>query len=183
MVTNGYIAPEPLDKYIEFTDAFNVDLKAFSSDKYRRLTGADLDPVKNSLRRIAGSGRHLEVTTLIITGQNDSETEMERQSEWMADELGENVPLHLSRYFPMFKRDDPVTPGSTLLRLYEIAAKYLKYVYIGNSRFEKGQDTRCPSCDTIITRRSGYHTEHLNVEDGNCAKCGKEVYRYFTSSF
>lgn len=182
MVTNGFIAPEALDNYIEFIDAFNVDLKAFSNDMYRKLTGADLEPVKSSLRRIAGSGRHLEITTLIITGQNDSGTDMKRQAEWMADELGDTVPLHLSRYFPMFRRDDPVTPESTLFRLYETASKYLKHVYIGNSRSGKGQDTRCPSCDTLLTRRSGYHTQHINVDKGNCNNCGKEVYRYFTSS-
>ena len=144
MVTNGYINPDPLNELLKVTDAFNVDLKAFNNDFYKRLTGASLEPVKNSLKQIVKAGKHLEITTLLITGQNDNDSEMENQVRWIASELGNEIPFHLSRYFPMFKRDDPTTPHNTLLKHYEIASKYLKYVYLGNTMSETGQDTRCP---------------------------------------
>ena len=108
MVSNGFVNKDPLDEIIGFIDAFNIDLKAFNNNFYKKLTGADIEPVMNSLKQIARSGRHLEITTLIIPGQNDDEKEMELQSEWIASELGKDVPLHLSRYYPMFKREDMV---------------------------------------------------------------------------
>ena len=183
LVTNGFINPDPLNELLEVTDAFNIDLKAFNNDFYKRLTGASLEPVKNSLKQIVKAGKHLEITTLLITGQNDKDSEMEDQVRWIASELGSDVPFHLSRYFPMYKRDDPTTPHDTLIRHYEIASKYLRYVYLGNTMSETGQDTKCPNCETIVTKRSGYHIQHLNIDEGKCVECGKEIYKYFTSSF
>jgi pyruvate formate lyase activating enzyme len=182
MVTNGYINSNPLIALLEVIDAFNVDLKAFNDDFYKKLTGAKLDPVKNSLKQIVKSGRHLEITTLLITGQNDNKSEMENQAKWIASELGNEIPFHLSRYFPMYKRDDPTTPHETLLSHYEIASRYLKYVYMGNTMSETGQDTKCPECKTLVTKRSGYNTQHLGVKNGRCPVCGKEIYKYFTFS-
>jgi pyruvate formate lyase activating enzyme len=183
MVTNGYINPDPLNELLKVTDAFNVDLKAFNNDFYKRLTGASLEPVKNSLKQIVKAGKHLEITTLLITGQNDNDSEMENQVRWIASELGNEIPFHLSRYFPMFKREDPTTPHNTLLKHYEIALKHLKYVYLGNTISETGQDTICPDCGTIVTQRSGYHIQHRNINQGICSVCGKEIYKYFTLSF
>lgn len=182
MVTNGYVSEKALFEYLEYIDAFNVDLKAFNNDFYKRLTGATLEPVKKALRIIAGSGRHLEITTLIIPGRNDSVREMVDEASWIADEVGRDVPLHLSRYFPMYKRNDPATPEETLLRLYETARKYLSYVYIGNLAGVSGQDTYCPGCNNIVTRRSGYRISHPGLKLNRCSVCGKEIYRYFTSS-
>jgi pyruvate formate lyase activating enzyme len=182
LVTNGFINPDPLNELIEVTDAFNVDLKAFNNDFYKRLTGSSLEPVKNTLKQIVKAGRHLEITTLLITGQNDNDSEMEDQVKWIASELGNEVPFHLSRYFPMYKRDDPTTPHDTLFKLYDIASKSLSYVYMGNTMSETGQDTRCPCCGTVITKRSGYHVQHFNISDGRCSDCGKEIYKFFTSS-
>jgi pyruvate formate lyase activating enzyme len=183
LVTNGYVNIDPLNELLKVIDAFNIDLKAFNNNFYKRLTGASLEPVKNTLKQIIKAGKHLEITTLIITGQNDDESEMEDQVRWIASELGSEVPFHLSRYFPMFKRDDPTTPQDTLLKHYEIASKYLRYVYLGNTMSETGQDTKCPECGTIVTKRSGYHIQHLNISRGRCNVCGKEIYMYFTSSF
>lgn len=182
MVSNGFVNPLPLSEMTGFIDAFNIDLKAFNREFYRKLTGADLEPVKNSLKQIIKSDRHLEITTLIIPGRNDDSKEMRRQSEWIATELGKNVPLHLSRYFPMYKRDDPPTPIETINNLYNIATEYLDHVYIGNTHFSIGQNTVCTVCGTIVTERSGYKTRLLNLNNkGNCIKCGAEVYKYFTS--
>jgi pyruvate formate lyase activating enzyme len=183
LVTNGFINTAPLDELLEVTDAFNVDLKAFNDTFYKKLTGASLEPVKKNLKQIVKKGRHLEITTLLIPGQNDNENEMENQVKWIASELGNEVPFHLSRYFPMFKRDDPTTPHTTVLKHFEIASKHLKYVYMGNTLSETGQDTRCPHCKTVVTKRSGYHTQHLNINNGRCSVCGKEIYKYFTFSF
>jgi pyruvate formate lyase activating enzyme len=182
LVTNGYINPEPLSEILNITDAFNVDLKAFNNDFYKRLTGASLGPVKNTLKQIVRAGKHLEITTLLVTGQNDSITDMEEQVKWIADELGKDIPFHLSRYFPMYKRDDPTTPHSTLMKHYDIARKYLNFVYVGNTLSETGQDTLCPGCGLAITRRSGYLVKHINADAGKCAGCGKEIYKYFTFS-
>jgi pyruvate formate lyase activating enzyme len=183
MVSNGFVNREPLVEILEFIDAFNIDLKAFNNDFYRQLTGAELEPVKKSLKQIAGSGKHLEITTLIIPGQNDCEKEMELQSEWMAGELGENIPFHLSRYFPTYKRDNPPTPEGSLIKLFDIASEKLDYVYMGNSHSDAGQNTSCPGCGTEVTIRKGYRTILVNLdEEGKCTCCGTLIYKNFTFS-
>lgn len=183
MVSNGYVNSKPLSEMTQFIDAFNIDLKAFNNTFYRKLTGADLEPVKSILKQIAKSGRHLEITTLIIPDENDSEKEMKQQVEWIAGELGKEVPLHLSRYFLMYKRENPSTSEETLMRLYEIASARLDYVYIGNNLSDKGQNTICPKCGECVTQRSGYTTRLLNLDnEGKCSKCGNLIYRNFTIS-
>jgi pyruvate formate lyase activating enzyme len=182
MVSNGFVNRDPLAEIISFTDAFNIDLKAFNNNFYKSLAGAQLDPVKKALRQISDSGKHLEVTTLIIPGQNDDEKEMEYESEWIAGELGRDTPLHLSRYFPMFKREDPTTPVDTIKRLAEIASKHLHYVYSGNIASDNDQNTKCPKCGKTVTRRSGYNVNIQNLDKkGNCTGCGTPIYRNFTS--
>jgi pyruvate formate lyase activating enzyme len=181
MVSNGFVNPVPLKEITGFIDGFNIDLKAFNGRFYRKLTGADIEPVKDTLKQIYNSGRHLEITTLIIPGQNDDEKEMEEESEWIAGELGKGVPLHLSRYFPVFKRKDPATSQETIEKLARIASKNLDHVYIGNTLSESGQNTRCPNCGVTVTIRSGYKTKFQNLDDqGRCTGCGNMIYRYFT---
>jgi len=183
MVSNGYVNKDPLAEIVGFIDAFNIDLKAFNANFYKKLTGADIEPVKDTLKQIVKSGKHLEVTTLIIPGRNDDESEMEMESKWIADELGNTVPFHLSRYFPMYKRDDPATPQSTLNRLFDIASKYLKHVYMGNTISETGQDTSCSNCGTVVTKRTGYNTRLMNLDNyGKCTKCNTIVYKHFILS-
>ena len=183
MVSNGYVNTSPLSEFIQFIDAFNIDLKAFNKTFYKKLTGADIEPVKNSLKQISKSGRHLEITTLIIPGQNDDIKEMEEQSEWIAGELGKDVPIHLSRYFPMYRRNDPATSEETLTSLFDAASKNLDYVYMGNTLSDTGQNTLCPKCGTKVTSRSGYKTHCLNLDtEGKCTGCGNLIYRYFTLS-
>ena len=183
MVSNGYVNREPLDEITEFIDAFNIDLKAFNESFYKKLTGADLESVKETLKHLVKKEKHLEITTLIIPGRNDDVNDMENQARWIAGELGEEVPLHLSRYFPMFKREDPVTPQSTLDRLYEVASEYLKNVYLGNTGSSAGQDTLCKKCGITVTKRYGYSTRLFNLDaEGKCLKCGNLVYKHFTFS-
>lgn len=183
LVSNGYVNPEPLSEIIKFTDAFNVDLKAFNNGFYKNLTGSEIEPVKASLKQIADSGKHLEITTLIIPGQNDDEKEMALQTEWMATELGADVPFHLSKYFPTYKRVNPPTPDESLNRLFDIASKNLKYVYLGNSTSQNGHNTSCPVCGTVVTIRSGYKIRVENLdEEGRCNNCGTLIYKNFISS-
>ena len=183
MVSNGFVNPEPLQEIVQFIDAFNIDLKSFNNNFYRKLTGAELDPVKNTLRQIIKSGKHLEITTLVIPGQNDDAREMTLQSEWMAGELGCDVPLHLSRYFPTYKRDTPATSEATLKRLFDIASEKLDYVYTGNTQLDPKQNTNCSECGAIVTTRSGYETNMLNInKDGKCSCCGNLIYKNFTLS-
>lgn len=180
MVSNGYVSREALNEITGFIDAFNIDLKSFNESFYRKLTGADLKSVKESLKTIADSGKHLEITTLIIPEKNDSLIEMEEEARWIAGELGELTPLHLSRYFPMFKRDDPPTPLVTLDRLRETASRHLKYVYPGNTGTSAGQDTSCNRCGSVVTKRNGFSIRSMNLDnEGKCVKCGNPVYKHF----
>lgn len=180
MVTNGYVNREPLARLIEVIDAFNIDLKAFDDEFYRRLTGATLKPVLEAIKDVASSGRHLEITTLIVPGLNDSEDHMRREAEWIASYAGRNVPLHLSRYFPMYRRNTPSTPAETILRLREIALEFLNFVYTGNmSGLDPGSDTICPSCHTTVIRRSGYSTSLTGITaGGNCKKCNENIMKW-----
>ena len=132
MVSNGFIAPAPLDELLTCIDAFNIDLKSFSDDFYRNISGARLEPVLSSLKKIALSGRHLEITNLVIPGYNDKEEEFLAMVKWIAGELGKETVLHLSRYHPMYQMEQEATPSDTLLKLAETAGKYLLYVYVGN---------------------------------------------------
>jgi pyruvate formate lyase activating enzyme len=181
MVSNGYINNEPLSEIINFIDAFNIDLKAFNGVFYKKLTGAEIGPVRDSLKQISKAGRHLEITTLIIPGKNDDKHEMELQSEWIANELGKDIPLHLSRYFPTYKMDDPATPQDTLMGLFETASRNLSYVYMGNTNYDSGQNTVCPNCGTVVTKRSGYKTQLMNLDKGGrCTGCRNLIYKNFT---
>jgi pyruvate formate lyase activating enzyme len=183
MVSNGYVNSEPLGEIIQVIDAFNIDLKAFTDNFYRKLAGARLQPVLETLKQIGRSGKHLEITTLIIPGQNDSEKEMTLQSEWIAGELGRKIPFHLSRYFPMYRREDPATSTDTLTRLFEIASEKLDYVYMGNTHLESGQNTVCPECGSTVTIRMGYETTLLNLDNsGKCTECGTLIYKNFKLS-
>jgi pyruvate formate lyase activating enzyme len=183
VVSNGYVNSGPLQEIISFTDAFNIDLKAFSNEFYQRLTGSEIEPVKNTLKQIVESGKHLEITNLVIPGQNDKESEMSLMSEWIAKELGPYVPLHLSRYYPMYKRNDEATSQEKLIRLHRIASKYLSNVYLGNIRSETGQNTYCHECGIIVTQRTGYQVDFKNLNNiGECTKCGTMAYKYFSIS-
>jgi len=131
LVTNGYIEEEPLMRILPYIDAMNIDLKAYNETFYRDLVKGDLEKVKETISRSARRC-HVEVTTLIIPGLNDSREEMEDMCGWLAS-LSPELPLHLSRYFPKYEMTDrPPTPLGTLLELKRIAERHLKYVYLGN---------------------------------------------------
>lgn len=130
LVTNGTIEENPLRDLLPWIDAMNIDLKGFTPEFYRKLAG-DLESVKRTIR-IASESCHVEVTTLIIPGENDSDEEMNAMTEWLS-EINPEIPYHISRFFPHHKMSNtPATPVSTIQRMVEIAQKRLKHVYRGN---------------------------------------------------
>ncbi|MEA4915859.1 MAG: AmmeMemoRadiSam system radical SAM enzyme [Christensenella sp.] len=130
LVTNGMILPEPWEKLLPFVDAANIDLKAFSQEQYRAL-GGDFEAVKAAIIQAHGK-IHMELTTLIVPGWNDSEAEMRAECEWIAS-VSTAIPLHLSRFFPRHRmKNASPTPVETVLRMAKIAKEYLTYVYTGN---------------------------------------------------
>lgn len=131
LVTNGYIGIEPLMQLLPYVDAMNIDLKAYNDKFYSELVKGGLEDVKETIRRSAAHC-HVEVTTLVIPGWNDSREEMEEEARWLAS-LSRDIPLHLSRYFPKYQMTDRApTPLDTLIDLKKTADRYLKYVYLGN---------------------------------------------------
>lgn len=130
LVTNGYLNPKPLKELLPFLDAVNLDIKAFTQEFYQKLCRGRLEPVLNSAQLFAANC-HLEITTLLITGENDNLEEIAELAQWIA-QLDQGIPLHLTRYFPNYKLQLPATSRETLQKAKEVAEKYLEYVYLGN---------------------------------------------------
>ena len=171
LVTNGYLNPEPASAILEVTDAANVDLKTFSDDFYRDELGGSLKPVLRFIEE-AASAVHLEVTTLVIPGKNDSEKEISEIAKFLAS-LDRGIPLHLSAYYPTYTYVIEATPPEAVLRLTSLASEYLDYVYPGN--IAGPSDTRCPSCGSLLIERRGYHTRITGLEGGSCISCGHPI--------
>ena len=172
VVSNGYINTKPLKNLLPFIDAFNIDLKAFSDKFYRKQTKGKMKPVLNSLKTIAKSNTHLEITNLVISNLNDNEKEFEEMVKWIAFELGENIPLHLSRYFPQYKMQEPSTSIKKLEAFYEIAKQHLQHVYLGNVSDKMRSSTYCSNCGGMLVERHGYKTEINGIDEKwNCKNC------------
>ncbi len=131
LVTNGFVNPKPLKDLLPYIDAMNIDLKSMDDDFYRKVCKAGLGPVLETIKS-SHKRCHIELTNLIIPTLNDSQENFEKLVDWVVQNLGTQVPLHFSSYFPCFKMDIPSTPIRTLEKAYEIAKKKLKYVYLGN---------------------------------------------------
>lgn len=176
-VTNGYMTPEALEMINPYLDAANVDLKAFSDKYYKDLCGARLAHVQETLRRMKASGIFVEVTTLIVTGLNDDNVELQKLAEFIAHDLGAGTPWHISRFHPTYKLTDrPATPLKTLTRAREIGLQAgLKYVYTGNVPGNAGENTFCPGCGEMVIERWGFQVGALRVRDGHCQMCGGEI--------
>jgi pyruvate formate lyase activating enzyme len=174
-VTNGYITPEALREISPFLDAANIDLKGFTEEFYKNICGARLQPVLDSIRLYKELGIWIEITTLVIPGHNDSESEL-RQIAQFVRSVGEGIPWHVSRFHPTYKLiDQPRTPLETLKRARQIGIdEGLRYVYEGNAPGE-GEETACWSCAKTLVKRYGFSVEENNVRDGKCGSCGAKI--------
>jgi pyruvate formate lyase activating enzyme len=170
LVTNGFINPGPLGELLPLVDAMNIDLKASSEGFYRKVCGARLEPVLEAIRT-SYRRCHLELTNLVVPTLNDSDEDLDRLISWVA-ELGVEIPLHFSRYFPHHKLALPPTPPETLMRAYEKARKHLRYVYLGNLDLEGTSDTHCYRCQALWVKRRGYRTDVVGIAEGTCRSCG-----------
>jgi pyruvate formate lyase activating enzyme len=177
IVTNGFINREPLQELMDYIDAFSIDLKGFTNEFYRKHTKSSFDPIKESLVQIRKNDKFLEVINLVIPTLNDDPGEFEDMMKWMKDNLGENTPLHISRYFPSYKSTIEPTSPSKLKEFYNLASQYLNYVYVGNIMLNEGSNTYCHSCGTLLVKREGYYTQTPGLdEEGKCANCGNKVF-------
>jgi len=175
-VTNGYIGEDALREIQPYLDAANIDLKGFTDDFYRKICGARLQPVLDSIRLHHELGIWIEVTTLLIPGHNDSKEELEGVAGFIAS-IDPGIPWHVSRFHPDYRlRDVPATPISTLRLAREIGLKAgLKYVYEGNVPGEEREDTFCPSCGELLIKRYGFSVMKNVIRDSKCPKCGTKI--------
>jgi pyruvate formate lyase activating enzyme len=175
-VTAGYITEDARAEFFGLMDAVNVDLKAFSERFYWKICGGHLEPVLETLRYLGTeTDAWLELTTLLIPGENDSDSEIDAMTRWIADNLGRDIPLHFTAFHPSWKMmDTPHTPKSTLTRCRDIALRNgLHFVYTGNVHDPSGASTYCPGCGSLLIGRDGYHLDEwrLSVQAGEAA-CG-----------
>jgi len=182
-VTAGYIHDQPRREFFAKMDAANVDLKAFTEDFYYKLTGAHLQPILDTLVYLKHETKvWFELTTLIIPGHNDSDAEIRRMSEWIAKELGPDVPLHFTAFHPDHKMiDTPPTPPATLELARHIALDAgMHYVYCGNVHDIEGDTTFCASCQKPLIVRDWYEIRAYEVkDDGSCPHCGAKLAGHF----
>jgi pyruvate formate lyase activating enzyme len=186
-VTAGYIHAAPRRAFFDKMDAANVDLKAFTDAFYQQQTGSHLAPVLDTLQHI----RHdtdcwLEITTLLIPGLNDSTSELEAMTRWIADHLGPDVPLHFSAFHPDYRMGDvPATPAATLARARRIAlANGLRHVYTGNVHDTEGGTTFCPGCTAPLIERDWHVVLHYALDaQGNCPHCNTHIAGHFAPRF
>lgn len=175
-VSAGYQCAEPRAEFYANMDAANIDLKAFSEDFYHRICGGHLQSVLETLQYIRHeTSTWLEITTLLIPGENDSDQELDDLTQWVASHLGPDVPLHFSAFHPDWKmRDIAHTPVSTLLRARDIALKSgLRYVYVGNVHHKASSSTYCHQCGQLLIGRDWYELSDWGLNaDGNCGHCG-----------
>ncbi|MBL7214259.1 MAG: AmmeMemoRadiSam system radical SAM enzyme [Phycisphaerae bacterium] len=177
-VSNGFMSIEAVDFVKPWLDGINIDLKAFTEDYYRSLCKARLAPVLDTIRYIAQkTDIWLEITTLIVPGENDSDEELRSIAEFIAKEASVDVPWHVSRFYPQYKMDDTQpTEAKALERAYDIGRQAgLRYVYIGNLPGGRAESTFCHSCGALLIERQGYQIQNNFIEDYRCPKCGAEI--------
>ncbi|HOT41251.1 MAG TPA: AmmeMemoRadiSam system radical SAM enzyme [Syntrophorhabdaceae bacterium] len=175
--SNGYINPEPLRELCRYLDAANIDLKGFNNAFYNRYCEADLKPVLETIKALKKSGVWVEITNLVIGGHNDDPSMIGTMCEWIKKEVGPDVPIHFSRFFPMYRmRNIAPTPVGTLEKARDTAIKAgIQYVYIGNVPGNPGENTYCPHCKKAVIKRVGYSIMDVHIKNGKCSYCGEKI--------
>jgi pyruvate formate lyase activating enzyme len=151
----------------------NIDLKSMDPAFYRKICGGDLDPVLATIRT-AAKATHVELTALLYTGHNDADDQVRKVVDFIA-ETDREIPLHLSRYFPMHRATAPPTPPDRLASACRIARERLPYVYVGNVQLPGAGDTVCPGCGATVIRRDGYRIDARGLSGDCCSACGARL--------
>ena len=177
MHSNGFINPEPLEDLCAVLDAACIDLKGFTQDYYRDMTGGSLEPVLRTLQTLKRRRLHTEIVNLIVPGKNDDMQQIRAMCRWIRQELGPDTPLHFSRFYPLYKlKGIPPTPVATLEAARGVAVdEGLDFVYVGNVPDHPGGHTYCPKCGQMLVRRIGYRVNVLGLTDGKCRFCGRLI--------
>lgn len=175
-VTNGYQTPETIEKMAGVIDAANVDLKAFSDEFYRDRCRARLAPVLKAIRMMHENGIFLEITTLLVPGENDNRDEIRQIAEFIVS-VSPDIPWHVSRFHPQYKQTDKEwTPSDTIFGALETGkAAGLKYVYAGNLPAGKYENTYCPACGHMVIERSGFSSRKAGLSGSRCSSCGEQL--------
>jgi pyruvate formate lyase activating enzyme len=175
-VSNGFICDEPVRAIRPYVHGYNVDLKSFNPDFYKKVMGARLEPVLEAIKLIKELGFWLEITTLVVPTQNDSDAELTQIAEFIAD-LGSDIPWHVSAFHPDYKMTDlPRTSVKSLQRARQIGFDAgLQFVYSGNIPGDDGESTYCPGCRTRLIHRVGFRVLGNRLADGKCPECGRAI--------
>ncbi len=176
-VSNGYLTPLAVETIAPYLDAINVDLKAFRDRTYREIMKARLKPVLTCLKAIKAAGIWLEVTTLVVPGMNDSREELSDIANFIATELGPEVPWHVSRFHGDHEMiDTPSTPLTSLELACELGSSAgLNYVYCGNVAGLADERTYCPACGAVVIERHGFSVGAIDIVNGTCRHCGYDM--------
>jgi len=177
VITGGHTNIEPLEELIKVVDGIKVDLKAFNQAFYTKYVRGELQPVLEAIKCIAKSPVWLEIVYLVIPTLNDSPQEIRSLCRWILKEVGPDIPIHFSRFHPMYlMKNLPPTPVSTLERIHQMAVKQgIHYAYIGNVPGHKAENTFCPNCKNKVIQRRGYQISKINLNNGKCQSCGHPI--------
>ncbi|MGQ9749358.1 AmmeMemoRadiSam system radical SAM enzyme [Desulfosoma sp.] len=177
MHSNGFVNSQPLNDLIPYLHAACIDLKSIRDDYYRDMTEGFVGPVLSTLKELKKHRVHTEVMTLLVPGRNDSEKDLRDLSRWVLHALGEDTPVHFSRFYPRYKLQSlPPTPVATLEKARDIAmGEGLRYVYLGNVPGHPGEHTYCPKCGTVVIERTGYAVRLQAFNKGHCTRCGTSL--------
>jgi pyruvate formate lyase activating enzyme len=177
VISAGYINQAPLVQLCQAVDAIKIDFKGYSREFYREICSATLQPVLETMKTIHRQGVHLEIVTLVVPTLNDQPEQLGDLCRWIVDELGPDVPIHFSRFHPLYKLTHlPMTPVETLEQAREIAMEQgIRYAYIGNVPGHPGDNTYCHCCGEMIIRRLGFSILENHIMDGKCEYCGQSI--------
>jgi len=180
MISNGYIMPEPMERLCEVLSAVKIDLKAYTERFYEKLVHGKLKPVLDTLKLLAKKKMWFEIVYLVIPTHNDDPRQVREMAKWIHGELGPDVPVHYSAFFPTYKLLNlERTPPETIERLWEVSREQgLRYVYVGNiSRpgGHPGESTACPKCGRIVIKRVRYSVGPVQLDGGKCRGCSTPI--------
>ena len=176
MISNGYIQEKPMRELCRYLGAVKIDLKAFTEKFYREYCSGTLRPVLDTLLVLKDEGVWFEIVVLLIPTLNDSPQEIQQMTRWIVSELGPDVPVHFSRYYPTFMmKNIAPTPQKVLFRARKAAMDNgLKFVYVGNI-VSDAENTYCPKCKKPVIERVGYVTRLSGLKKNRCRFCGEKI--------